>query len=69
MSEQTKAERKAELEALDKAYQKKLDAMMKETIAVIHALNANPDGFARLADITDEEWQAAVDADEEAAGA
>ena len=57
--------RKDELAALDKAHEKALAKLRKELGPDLAAVLANPDGIARLLAISDEEWQAAVDAEEE----
>ena len=55
--------RKDELAALDKEHEKALAKLRKELGPDLAAVLANPDGIARLLAISDEEWQAAVDAE------
>lgn len=55
--------RKQELAALEQEYQKKLKKLGKKMRPDLDAALANPDGIARLLAISDEGWQAAVDAE------
>ncbi len=52
-----------ELAAIERRYQRKLRAMRRRTLEALGQLSANEDGFARLLAISDEEWQAAMDAE------
>ena len=55
--------RKDELAALDKENEKRLAKLRKELNLDLTAVLNPPDGITRLLAISDEEWQAAVDAD------
>lgn len=53
----TKAER-------DEQDRKRRKRSLNETRKIVHELLLNPDGWQRIWDIPDDEWQAAVEADE-----
>lgn len=53
----TKAER-------DEQDRKRRKRSLNETRKIVHELLLNPDGWQRISDIPDDEWQAAVEADE-----
>ena len=55
--------RKEELAQLERSAERRRAKLRKELTPALSAVLANPDGQARLLAITDEEWQAAVDAD------
>ncbi len=54
-------------EEQDEADRKARKKSFKITLDVVTVLTDNSDGLARVAGITDEEWQAAVDEDSEVA--
>ena len=55
--------RKDELAALDKKQEKRLAKLRKQLNPDLSAVLNPPDGIARILAISDEEWQAAVDAE------
>ena len=58
-----------DLEALTRKQKRAAARLRRELRPSLEAALANEDGFARLLAISDEEWQAAVDAEEEPGGA
>ena len=57
-----------DLEALAKKQKRAAARLRRELRPSLEAALANEDGFARLLAISDEEWQAALDTEEEAPG-
>ena len=54
-------------EQIDRRSKRLFAKLRKELWPDLDAVLANPDGMARLLSVSDEEWQAAVDAEAESA--
>ena len=54
-----------DLETLRRKEKRELGKLRKELRPALDLVLSNEDGFARLRAITDEEWQAAIDAEEQ----
>lgn len=53
----------SEQEEMDERHKRRRRLLARRTQEAIAALLTNPDGLRRLREISDEEWQEAVDAD------